>query len=296
MSCPLGCRRRLGFRLRHARRRTAFRFTAFAFTLLLGVLLEQFGVLVLKDALLLGATLLHRDRVSFTLDTSRRDQALNLRCFDARLLALLGQRTFDHVLAHVVLFAQVEQLANVIGTFGSETTWNRLVGQTFDFLFAAFGDHAGDDGEIGIDDAAANGLTLAFTFSSLTVALVAFVEQETNTLIGQHTLHHGEALLVVSTGDAQLVALPFVAQTIGIDFLSDAFLHEGAQFTVIVDVEQFLTTGDRIGNVEFHGVNLKWSERERGDRSCIPKTKKMVKTQVEENNMLINCETNQKFP
>lgn len=51
--------------------------------------------------------------------------------------------------------------------------------------------------------------------------------------VGQDTLLHGESLLVVAAGDAQLVALPLVTEDIGLHNLSHTLLVEDAQLVLV---------------------------------------------------------------
>lgn len=61
--------------------------------------------------------------------------------------------------------------------------------------------------EIGIDDAAADRLALALASPAGTVAGVSLAKQQAHATVGQHTLLHGETLLVVASADAHHVSL-----------------------------------------------------------------------------------------
>lgn len=61
--------------------------------------------------------------------------------------------------------------------------------------------------EIGINDATADRLALALASPAGTVAGVALAEQQAHTAVGQNTLLHGEALLVVASADAHHITL-----------------------------------------------------------------------------------------
>jgi hypothetical protein len=66
------------------------------------------------------------------------------------------------------------------------------------------------DRQVGSDDATTDGLSLAGTLSSGSEALHILVEQQSDTSVGQNTLHHGETLLVVTTTNADDVASEFL--------------------------------------------------------------------------------------
>ena len=65
-------------------------------------------------------------------------------------------------------------------------------------------------------------------------------------------LLHGEALLVIPTGDLEDVAFPFVAHGVARDFLPHAAVHEDAEFAVVFDFEEFLGAVGGVGYVELH--------------------------------------------
>lgn len=55
---------------------------------------------------------------------------------------------------------------------------------------------------------------------------MAVGKEEADTVGNEHTLLHGETLLVVTTGDAEDVAGPFIAYRVGGDFLGDFVVKE----------------------------------------------------------------------
>lgn len=65
-------------------------------------------------------------------------------------------------------------------------------------------------------------------------------------------LLHGEALLVIATGDFEDVAFELGADAVARDLLAHAFVHEAAQFAVVFDLDEFLGAIGRVGDVELH--------------------------------------------
>ena len=126
------------------------------------------------------------------------------------------------------------------------------VGQARKVVLALLDDGESEDREVASDNAAANGLPLAFAGSSWSVAGVAVGEQQSNTRGMHHTLLHREALLVVAAGDSEDVALELIAQAVARDFGAHSTLHEDAKLAVIVDLDQFLGPVGRVGDVELH--------------------------------------------
>ena len=64
-----------------------------------------------------------------------------------------------------------------------------------------------EDAEVGIHNAATDRLAFALAGPAGAVAGVPLAEQQTHATVGQHTLLHGEALLVVTATDAHHVTL-----------------------------------------------------------------------------------------
>ena len=107
-------------------------------------------------------------------------------------------------------------------------------------------DDEGQNAEVGVDDATTDGLSLAFTSAAWSVARVASRQQKSDTSVGQDALLHGETLLVVTAGNSEDVALPFVTQRIAFDLLAHAFVIEGTNFVFIVKVEELLAASGRV--------------------------------------------------
>jgi hypothetical protein len=107
---------------------------ALGFLLVLGKLLglagsQEGSVLAGLLARLLGPSLLESQEVSLVLERAWGDEALDLWCLGAWLLVFgLGwQLTADDVLADIILLAQVEELADVVGTLGTEAAGNNTL-------------------------------------------------------------------------------------------------------------------------------------------------------------------------
>ena len=196
--------------------------------LLLLPLGQDLGVLSGGLTVLLGASSLERDAMTLALQNDRGDEALDLRGLVLGLLAFLDrQGSLDDVLADIVLLAQVEEPPDLGSPLGSETAGDGVVGEAGNLAIALLDDGHREDGEVAVDDAAANRLSLALTGAALTVAGVALAEEEADTAVGEDTLLHGEALLVVATGDPEDVALPLVAEGGGVHLHAHTLLIEG---------------------------------------------------------------------
>jgi len=202
----------LGSRLAQRSGRTAPRqLTLFLFLLSEG---QQLGVVVgvgfgLGDT----STLLGLDTTS-ALKHDGSDETLDLRRLRLGLLLtfLQLQRPSDDVLSDIVVFVEVEQFTDLARSLGTKTTGDGGVGQPWNIGLALLDDDEVENGQVSVDDASSNAPAMTLSRASGSVARVLGAEQETDTAVGQHTLHHGETLFVVSTTDAEHVALPLVAE------------------------------------------------------------------------------------
>jgi len=212
---------------------------------------QQLGVFVGIGLSLGDASALLRFDATSALKDDRRDEALDFRSLRLRLLLAFFQlqRPSDDVLSDIVVLGEVEELADLAGSFRSETTGDCGVGQTWNFSFALLHDDEVENGQVGVDDASSDASAVTLSRASGPVARVLGAEKKADAPVGQHSLHHGETLFVVSTTDAEHVALPLVAERISWDFLRHLLVEEDAEFAIIFDLDQLLASGGRVGNV-----------------------------------------------
>ena len=221
--------------------------------LLLCELCEHDGVRVLEVLLLGGTRLLAGKHESLTLQPLWRDETLDGWSLEGILLAFTRDLSLHHVLSDVVVFGQVKELSDLGGTLDTESTWVGGVCEARDFARTLLDNDKRDDGEVRVDDAATDGLSLTFTGPSWTVARGALGHQQGDTGVGQDTLLHWETLLVVTARDSDNVASPFVTQTVGAELGREPLVEERTKQQVIVDVERLLGPVSRVRNVEFCG-------------------------------------------
>lgn len=215
---------------------------------------KDLGVLVGLVLDLLGLAALESETVALVLQALGGDQSLDLGSLGVRLLALaLGlDLSSDDVLADIVILGEVEELADLGGALGSEALGLDDVGQAGDIGITLLDDGESEDGQVHGDDAATDGLSLALTGSAGAVAGVAVGEQEADTAGVHDTLLHGETLLVVSTSDAEDVALELVADRVTGDLSAHALLHEDGELTLILNVDELLAAIGRVRDVQLH--------------------------------------------
>ena len=109
-------------------------------------------------------------------------------------------------------------------------------------------------GKVWAHNATTRRLALARTLAALAEAGHTLLEKKLDAVIAKNPLLHGEALLVVATGDPEDVALELISQTITCNFCSHPFVIEGQQFLVILNLKDLLHAGGWAGNVDLHGV------------------------------------------
>jgi hypothetical protein len=203
---------------------------------------------------LLGLAALQGDSVALVLQALGSDQTLDLGGLGVRLLALtLGlDLTSNDVLADIVILAEGEESANLGGALGTKALGVDDVGNTGDVVVSLLDDGESEDGQVHADDAATDGLSLALTGAAGTVAGVAVGQQKSDTGRVHDTLLHGETLLVVSTGDAEDVALELIAEVVAGDFSAHALLHEVTELSLILNLDELLAAIGRVGDVQLH--------------------------------------------
>ena len=172
--------------------------------------------------------------MTLALENDWGDQPLDLGGLVLGLLTLLDdQGALDNVLPDIVLLGQVEKLPDLGSALGTETSWDSAIGQAGDLSLTFLDDGHGENGQVSVNDASADGFTLALTGTALAVAGVALAEKKADTAGSENSLLHGESLLVVASGDAEDVALPFVTQGGGINLHAHTLLVEGTDLELL---------------------------------------------------------------
>lgn len=107
-------------------------------------------------------------------------------CF---LLGILGLNfPPNNVFSNIVFLCQVEELANLASSLGTEAFGVSHVGEAWEFTVTLLDDHKRENGEIRTDDAATDGFTFALAIASRTVARMALGKEKTNTCRMKNTL------------------------------------------------------------------------------------------------------------
>merc|ERR1711935_406755 len=122
----------------------------------LGALSQELAVLGLGLLGRLGTGALVRHASALALEGDRGDQTLDLGRDQLGLLALLLDGAADDVLRDGVALLEGEQLADVVGALGTETTWDLLVGETLNLALTLLDNGQAEDGEVVVDNATAD--------------------------------------------------------------------------------------------------------------------------------------------
>jgi hypothetical protein len=75
---------------------------------------------------------------------------------------------------------------------------------------------------------------------------VTSLQQEANTSLHKHSLHHRETLFVVSTSDFEDIALELITKGVSSHFLGNALLVKDAQFFFIIYFDTFARSRGRV--------------------------------------------------
>merc|ERR1712173_371414 len=202
---------------------------------------KDLGVLSRGQPILLSPPPLEREPVP--LQHHGGDQTLHLgRCKLLLLSVLKGKGPLNDILANVILLGQVEKLPDLAGTLGSQPAGDGVVGQSGDLSLSLLDDGHGEDGEVAVDDAPADRLPLALSILAGTVAGGALLQQEPHPAVGQDTLLHGEALLVVASSDAENISLELISKGVGLNLLAHPLLVKGAHLQLIGNLDELLTS------------------------------------------------------
>lgn len=201
------------------------------------------------------------------------DQSLDLGGLANGLSLLVGEGTGDDVLADIVVLGQIEKLADVASALGTQTTGDRLVGQSLYGVFSGLGDDQVQDGKILADDAAADRLALSLSRTTGPVGLVSLLTKETHPGVGQDALAHGEALLVVSSRDAEDVSLELLAQDVSVNFLGHTAFVQVLEALFVIDFDDFLLPSARASDIDLEvaimALHGKSKFRQRDDRENV---------------------------
>ena len=163
----------------------------------------------------------------------------NLRTCSGLICQTVSKNISDGT-THVVFLAETKEPSDLRSPLWTQTLWVNGVGQAGQVLLSLLDNAKSEDGEVHTDDAATNRLPLALAGASWSETGMAVREQQSNASGMHDTLLHRKPLLVVTAGDFENVAFELVAQTITRYLLAHSSVHENAEFTIIVNLDQFL--------------------------------------------------------
>merc|ERR1719220_1880091 len=218
---------------------------------------KDLGILSSSQPVLLSPPPLESEPVPLPLEHHRGDQALHLGRSKLLLLSILkGKGPLNDILADIVLLGQVEKLPDLASTLGSQPARDRVVGQSGDLSLSLLDDGHGEDREVAVNDAPTDRLPLALSILAGTVAGGSLLQQQPHPAVGQDTLLHGEALLVVASGDTENISLELVTKGVGLHLLAHPLLVKGTHLQLIGDLDQLLATRGRVRQVDLHPHSL----------------------------------------
>jgi len=226
------------------------------FLVLSGLLLSVFfeDLVVVRDGLSgsFPSGLLVSSVDSLSSESSVSDESLDLGGLISDGLAFLFDLSSDNESSDIIILGKSEEFSDSGGSLGSESLGELGVSETSNGLFTDLDNSEGNDGKISTYDASSNGLSLSFTGSSGSVALVASLHEDSDSSLDEDTLLHGETVLIVTSGNFEDVTLEFITEGIAFDFLSHSSSVEKRKLLFIVDGEGLLAASGGAGDVKFH--------------------------------------------
>ena len=141
---------------------------------------------------------------------------------------------------HIIILAQPKELANLGRPLRPQALRQHLIRQTRNLLIPLLNHTQRQHGQIHRDNAPPDTLPLPLAGPPGSVTAMSRAQQQANPRRVHDALLHREALLVVPAGDFEDVALEFGGDAVARDFLAHTFVHEGAQFAVVFDLDEFL--------------------------------------------------------
>jgi len=225
---------------------------------LLGLLQANSKKLLVVSSLglcLRDAVCLNRSTVPLALQAKRGHKALDLGCL-AVLLAVGLEFTAVgvHVLADVIVFTEVKQLTDLGCTLGTTHTGHFSVSKAWQRIVTVLNNGQVQGGQVGADNATAARLATALTVAA-TIPLEAGGtpgHKEADTSGDEHTLLHGETLLVLTTVDLEDVALEILSKAITLNLSGQTLLEERAKLAFVIDLHLLLATRLGVSNVQLH--------------------------------------------
>jgi hypothetical protein len=189
------------------------------------------NVLVFRLLLLLvlHAAALDCAKVATALETNGGDKALDFGSLGVGLRVLIFLALHfatNDVLADIVLLREVEEPPDLGRSLRAKPLREDSVGEAGNLLLTLLHDDEREYRNVRADNAASNRLAFALAGATRAIARITIGEEEADTVGKENTLFHWEALLVISTSDADNVSLPLIADAVGGDLLGDFLVVE----------------------------------------------------------------------
>jgi len=128
------------------------------------------------------------------------------------------------------------------------------------------GAHKVKDCNVRTYDASTNGFPLALTCSTLTICLITFLTEKTNSGVGENALSHGETLLIVSPGDTKDVPCKLLTKDRSIDLLSHTSLVKILEAFFVFNFNHFLKACRWDSDIDLHCSSIEECEEGLGFR------------------------------
>ena len=146
--------------------------------------------------------------MTFSLKTHWSNKTLDLGCLVALRFPLFQwEWPLDDVLANVILFRQVVELADLSDTLWAESSRDGVVGKTRDVFLSLLDDYQVEHTEVTVNNTPTDRAAPSLSLASRSVARVSFLEEKLDTAVREDTLLHGKSLLVIATRNSDYIPL-----------------------------------------------------------------------------------------
>ena len=161
----------------------------------------------------------------------------------------LDQGSSDRLIFSFLSLNTIE-LSDVISSLWAQSSWNSSIGQAGNLLLSLFDESYFQTFNIRTNNTSSDRFSFSFSGSFSSVAFSSWSEQKFDSGVGEDTLLHGESVSVKATSDFEDVTLEFVSQWIGLNLLSHSFLKEYSALIIIVNVDRFSSSVNRVWDWE----------------------------------------------
>ena len=210
--------------------------------------------------LVLDALLLGPEVALLALDAPGGDEALDLGRLGAELLlALVRELAPDDKLADVVGLVEVKQLADLRRTLGTKTAGADDISDAGELCRSTLDNDEVEDRQVLGNNAPTDRLALHHSLAARPVSLGSRTEQKPRPVGEQHTLDHGETLLVHPAHNLEHIPGKLLTKRVARNLLRDTQVVEVPHLELFLNLDRLLSARRGVSNVQLRIHTHSWS-------------------------------------